>query len=309
MKRIYKYAMIALLAGSFALTAETTKKDHDDATHVELTAKGRELAGIKMAKVFRGSIFQTVEFSGSIGINEEKQNSIIPRYGGIARSISKRIGDTVSAGEVVAEIENRETFTKFNVTSPISGEVIARNANKGEFLSEEEAILTIADLSDVWVDINIYPKDAELIKKGLKVAVSEIGVNHSASGEIFYISPVADPETGTFTARALLSNKDRKWKPGSFVKCSYLYKAAADVNLVKSTSLQLIGGQQHLFIEEGRNVFEPVAVSTGVSNNLYTEVKSGLDTGKEYVTNGAFELKSQISIGDLGEHAGCGGSH
>jgi len=312
MKRIYKCVMVSLLAVSFALTAEiaeTADKGHENATHVELTAKGRELADIQLSKVFQGSIFKTIEFSGNIAINEEKQNSIVPRYAGIARSIKKRIGEKVSEGEIVAEIENKETFTKFSVTSPISGEVIARNANKGEFLSEEEAMFTVADLSEVWVDIDIYPKDAKLIKKGVKVAVSEIGVKHTGNAEIFYISPVADPESGTFTARALLANEDRSWKPGSFVKCSYLYKAAADVNLVKSTSLQLIGGQQHLFIEEGSNIFEPIAVKTGVSNNLYTEIKSGLDTGNEYVSNGAFELKSQISIGDLGEHAGCGGSH
>jgi hypothetical protein len=66
----------------------------------------------------------------------------------------------------------------------------------------------------------------------------------------------------------------------------------------------MIGETEVVFVHEGNNVYEPLVVTTGVRSKKFTEIVSGLSMGAEYVSNGAFELKSQTSIGAMGEHAG-----
>ncbi len=276
---------------------------------VEISAQGQELAGIKISEIETGNIYKSKEFAGKIVINDEKMSKITPRYSGFVTKISKKIGEYVNIGDILVEIENRETFTKYIVKSDAAGQIIERNANKGDYASDDEPIFVIADFTNLWIDIQVFPKDADIVKIGKKIIIEEIGTSKTAEAKIFFISPISDPETGSTTARALLENKNLKWKVGTFIKSSFLHKAAKDVIVVKNSSIQFMDGNPILFIPEGDNKFKPVEIKTGASNKMFSEILSGLDKGSKYVSRGGFELKSKIAVGSLGEHAGCGGSH
>ena len=85
-------------------------------------------------------------------------------------------------------------------------------------MSEENSIFVIADLSTVWVNLAVYPKDADRIKKGQIAEIKVIGSQNITSGIIEYITPIVDLHTRSLTARIILDNPNNLWRPGSFVR-------------------------------------------------------------------------------------------
>ncbi len=76
--------------------------------------------------------------------------------------------------------------------------------------------------------------------------------------------------------------------------------------VVKKDAVQVLNDKNVIFIQPTKNVFEPVEVSLGMSDDNYVEIKTGLHLGDSYVSKGAFELKAKLVTSALGDHAGHG---
>lgn len=286
---------------------EARDHDHgDDEVIVELTPEAVALAEITTSIVRHGGITRTIELPGEVGFNEDRLAHIAPRFPGVAMQALKRVGDYVEAGEVVAVVESNESMNPYSIASPISGWVIERHVTPGEFVSEENSIFVIADLSTVWVDLAVYPKDADRVRKGQVAHVRAIGSNLGTEGTIEYVTPVMDIHTRSLTARVVLPNPDNAWRPGSFVQATVAAEVAATGLVVEKEAVQYLDERTVVFVPDGHNSYRPVEVVTGESDHQHIRVTAGLDDGAEYVSNGAFELKAKIVTGSLGGHAGHG---
>ncbi|MCP4704628.1 MAG: HlyD family efflux transporter periplasmic adaptor subunit, partial [candidate division Zixibacteria bacterium] len=177
---------------------------------------------------------------------------------------------------------------------------------QGEFVTEENSIYVIADLSTVWVNLAVYPKDANRIKKGQIAIIETIGTNNINTGKIEYITPIIDHRTRSATARITLSNSGSALRPGSFVQAIITTEAADDVLVVKKSAIQYLEGESVVFVIGGPNTFVPIEVVIGDSDEFYTQIISGLNDGVMYVSEGAFELKAKIVTSNLDAHAGHG---
>ena len=114
------------------------------------------------------------------------------------------------------------------VTSPISGSVIERTATQGEVVSPEKPLFTVADLSKLWVIIDIYEKDLGRIKSGTAVKVSTTAyAEKSFRGFISYLGEVMDEKTRTVKARVEVENANRLLKPGMFATVTIDAKGCA----------------------------------------------------------------------------------
>ncbi len=286
-------------------------EEHDHALHdeeliVELSPEAIELAGISTSRVRKGSIAKTIELPGEVGFNEDRLAHIAPRFAGIALQALKRVGDYAESGEVVAVIESNESMNAYSIASPISGWVIQRHITPGEFVSEQSSIYVIADLSTVWVDLAVYPRDAGRIRKGQVAHIRAVGSDLQTEGIIEYVTPIMDVHTRSLTARVVLSNSDNAWRPGFFVQAT----VAAEVNrtglIVDKEAVQYLAERTVVFVPDGHNSYRPAEVVTGASDHQHILIAAGLDEGAEYVSDGAFELKAKIVTGALGGHAGHG---
>ncbi len=283
--------------------------DHDedaDGLTVKLTPEAIKLAGITFLNVEHGRIGRTVELSGEIGFNEDRLAHIAPRFAGVALQINYRVGDYVEEGDVVAIVESNESMNSYSIKAPISGWVIDRHITTGEFISEENSIFVIADLSTVWVNLAVYPKDASRIKKGQTALIESIGTNNITTGKIEYITPIMDLRTRSATARITLSNSGNILRPGSFVQATITTEASEESLVVEKNAIQYLEDKSVVFVADGRNNFTPVEVVVGDSDDLHTQIKSGLTEGAKYVASGAFELKAKIVTSNLDAHAGHG---
>lgn len=279
---------------------------HDDELIVELSPEAMEMAKITLAKVCRGCVGRSIDLPGQVGFDEDRLIHVTPRFAGIAKEVRYRVGDYVHEGDVVAVIESNESMTPYEIKASISGWIIKRDVVSGEFVSEENSIYHIADLSHVWVNLAVYPKDAEHIRRGQKATITAIGSGIQTEGTIEYVTPVFDLDTRSITARIVVPNSNNNWRPGTFVQAQVLTDPGDEGLLIEKAAVQILDDEQVVFVPDGEGRFRPAEIETGEADSRFVKILSGLEEGAEYVTNGAFELKAKIVTSTLGGHAGHG---
>ncbi len=289
--------------------------DHDDHSNhsdregeIHLSDKAIELAGIKMALVSLKGIAQEIELSGEIGYNENQIAHITPRFGGVVRDIHKQLGQYVDKGERLATIESNASLSNYLVRAPIAGWIVEKHATPGEFASEETAIFTVANLGTVWANCEVFAKDAEVVKRGLPIFIKAVGTDRHIKSTLSYVAPVYNETTRSIIARAAIPNRKNAWRPGTFITGIISQDSDTLVPSVAKNAVQVLHDETVVFVpEEGeKNAFVAVAVTTGLANDTYVEIISGLKVGDMYVADGAFEIKAKIITSSLGDHAGHG---
>lgn len=151
----------------------------------------------------------------------------------------------------------------------------------------------IADLSSVWVNLDVHQKDLPLIQVGQTAAIGVGNMAPSVQGRISFLEPMAEETNRTIHARVVIPNAGGKWRPGLFVTGRIAVDDAQIPVLVPNEALVMIGGKTCLFLKEGDR-FRLQPVLTGRTNGASTEITEGLAPGQIYVAKGAFTLKSEL---------------
>ncbi len=281
-------------------------EDEGEEEHVALSKEAIKLAGITIEQVALAKIDKKEVFPGEVCFNEERYIRVIPRFPGIVKRIYKREGDSVKKGEILAKIQSNESLTNYNIISELSGIVTKRDIAPGEFAGEGHVIFEIADLSILWVHLNVFPDSIRNFNKGMDVKLFSINGERSATCKVISIIPVVDRETRNMRVRALLKNRENIWLPGGFVKGEINVISIAEVPVVYSEAIQFLDDEPVLFVPEEENEFHIVHIVTGRKNGIFTEIISGLKSGDKYVRKGSFEIKARIITSTMDGHAGHG---
>ena len=186
--------------------------------------------------------------------------------------------------------------------APFAGVVTKAAASPGDIVEPGKEMFTVADLSRVWVQAEVYEKDLGRIRLGQNAAIRvDTYPDESFAGRVAYISDVLDPQTRTAKVRCEVANKDVRLKTDMFANIELPTKFSKQALAVPSTALQDVEGKNVVFVQHGPTTFESRQVEKGVTINGQTEIISGLAAGERVVTQGAFHLKSILAGGDLGE--------
>jgi cobalt-zinc-cadmium efflux system membrane fusion protein len=179
--------------------------------------------------------------------------------------------------------------------APIEGKVTENDMILGGMVDESTEILTILDLSRIWVEADIYEKDIALVRNGQEVEISVPAFpGDDFRGTITYVGDVLDPETRTITVRTGVDNPESKLKPGMFADLTIELSQNGTALVVPSEAVLDDGGEHLVFIRIDDHRFEPRHVTIGARENGFIEVVSGVEAGEEVVTNGNFQLKSKL---------------
>jgi len=258
----------------------------------ELAPEAVKISGIVIETVGPAKLQQTIRVSGRIGANEDHLKHVIPRFPGVVKEVRKRLGDSVAKDEVLAVVESNESLQPYEIKSAIAGTVIQKHATTGEFVKEGETIYVVADLSTVWVDLNIYHQDFHHLKVGQAVSV-ETGPGGKAQGAISYLSAFGRENTQTMLARVVVDNSNGNWRPGLFVTAEILVAEFEVPVAVKAGALQTFRDWDVVFINVG-NAFEIRPLELGRRDGDWVEVVSGLEAGQRYVAENSFIIKADI---------------
>lgn len=279
------------------------KEGHDEgeaeAEHVKLTPEQIQSADIGLAQAGPATVREHLPLYGVITPNAERVREVAARFPGAIRTVTKRVGDDVRQGETLATVESNESLQTYAVVAPLNGIVIARNANPGE-QAGDKALFTVADLSTVWVELSVFPRDIAKIRVGQSVRVKSADTGLSADGKLVYVAPFGTSSNQTLSARVLLENTERKWPPGLYVTAEVTLTTAPVSLAVSSSALQTMEDRTVVFVK-GDEGFEARALQLGRSDGEVAEVLAGLEPGDTYATKNSFILKAELGKGEA-EH-------
>jgi len=185
-----------------------------------------------------------------------------------------------------------ESFIVYEVVTPIAGTIIEKHLALGEVLKDDSEPFVVANLSNVWVKVNVHQKDLPTVRSGQRAVIKT--EHNQGEGVVSYVSSVLEENTRTALARIVLPNEDGQWRPGTFATAS-IYADAADCNvIVPKDAIVAMEDKSFVFItkEDG---FAPQEIELGKINGEFAEVVSGLEVGQTYVAKGAFTLKSELT--------------
>ena len=190
--------------------------------------------------------------------------------------------------------------------APFDGRVIDRKVTPGALFEALQPLVTVADLSSVWVFLQAYEKDLALLHEGVPVTIrTEAFPQDAFEGRVDFLGSIVDKATRTARVRATVANRDEKLRPGMFVKAQvHVPKPAAEAKAavaVPQAALQTLEGRTTVFIQTEPGVFVRHFVETGHSFEGFTEILSGVKPGDLIVSEGSFVLKSEFAKASLVE--------
>jgi len=260
---------------------------------VEMSEESRTKAGIGVETVGPAKLAIKLDLNGKIAPNEERMTHVIPRFPGVVKSVRKKLGDSVAQGEVVATVEANESLQTYEIKAEIAGTVIKKDVTLGEFVSGQEPIFTVTDLSTVWADFSVYRQDFPLLREGQNIMIEGGPGMEKTETKISYISPFGSENSQTMLARAVVANPTGEWRPGIFVHGKVITDQAEVPVAVKASAIQTLRDWDVVFIRVGE-LFEAVPVELGRRNEEWVEIKSGLKPGDKYAAENSFIVKADI---------------
>lgn len=270
-----------------------------DKTEISETAS--KASGIVVSEAGAGAVKETLSLTGRINLNQNRTALIKARFPGIVRDVKKTQGETVNADDILATVESNESLQIYPVKSPISGVILSRNTNIGD-VAADAPMFTVADISELWVELHVFPQDASRIKPGQEVTISSTECKDIQNTKITTLLPITEASSQTLLARSVINNIDNHWLPGMAVRGDVVLSSKEAPLVVKTSAIQKMEGEQVIFVQEGNNYLSR-AVKFGASDPEWTEVLEGLKPGERYVSEGSFIVKADIGkAGAAHEH-------
>jgi membrane fusion protein, heavy metal efflux system len=187
--------------------------------------------------------------------------------------------------------ETSDPMRTLTIAAPIAGSVIELDVGAGAFWNDPNAtLLTIADLSAVWVTANVPEKDTALVVKGQPVEVMFAAYpNEVFKGEVLFVSDVLDPDSRRTKVRIAFPNPEIRLKPNMFASVTFLARAQT-VATVPTAALVMKNDADRVFVEVAPWTFVPRPVEINYQQGNSTVIKSGLAAGERAVVRGGVLL-------------------
>lgn len=200
----------------------------------------------------------------------------------------------------------------YPLRAPFAGLIVERHATRGELVTPERNLFTLADLSRVWIWIDVYERDLRRVHLDDQAQVQvEAYPEEVFHGQVSYLSAQVDVDTRTVRARIDVANADGKLRPGMFARIRLLdphgaagREALEESLVVPADALQRDGDETIVFTPEGVHRFRRREVRLGRAAGDFVEVLDGLEAGEQVVVAGAFLLKSEADKETMGEGHG-----
>ena len=189
--------------------------------------------------------------------------------------------------------------TEFTVRAPRAGRIVEKRLLVGQPLSarSEHALLTIAELSSLWLSAELFEADLSGISQGTTVSVTVPAFPELIiAGEVDAVSSVVDPERRSVPVRVRLDNADRKLKVNMFAKARFLTTPPAGTVSVQAAAVRSDGSREYVYVRTGDGQFERRWVSSGSVVAGRALIQQGIAAGEEVAIRGMTLLDNRLAL-------------
>ena len=180
--------------------------------------------------------------------------------------------------------------------SPMSGVVDNLNIREGFYVQPGTTLLSIGSLDQVWVEAEVFERQAALVELGLPVSMTlDYLPGREWQGEVDYIYPSLDNKSRTLRVRLRFDNADGLLKPNMYAQVVIQVALDAPVLAVPRDAVIRTGNQNRLVLALGEGYYKSIAVDLGRVTQEYVEILNGVEEGEAVVTSAQFLLDSESS--------------
>ena len=181
--------------------------------------------------------------------------------------------------------------------SPINGVVIEKNVLGGQKIMAGEALYKVADLSDVWLEGEVFERDLPAVRIGTSIkAEFDALPGEVRTGRVSYLYPTLNPETRTAPIRVALRNPGMRLKPGMYGTIRIDGVAESGVSVPRSAVLST-GERTSVFVRRADGMLQPREVKIGESTEERTRIISGVNVGESVVASATFLVDAESNLG------------
>ncbi|MCP5145081.1 MAG: efflux RND transporter periplasmic adaptor subunit [Gammaproteobacteria bacterium] len=193
--------------------------------------------------------------------------------------------DDAALAKLAASQRLEPTLT---LRAPIAGAIVSQLAEVGAEVPAMAAVYRIADLSTLWVEVNVSPMDAGNIKPGMEV---RIGGDDTLRGRVLQVGSVVDQQAQTVMVRAQIMPAPQTLRAGQFVSAEIVAKAARPAMSVPVQSVVRNGGKTYVFTAGGGG-FQVLPVNVLANDGGRVYIEAGFSPGANVVVDGVAALKA-----------------
>ena len=192
--------------------------------------------------------------------------------------------------------ETGKAISELTFNSPASGYVMERNVLPNMYVEPATKLYTLADLSQVWVNAQVFQNDVGRLKRGDSSSITvDAYPGRTFHGRVEEILPQVDMTTRTVKVRLAVSNPGVTLKPGMFVNVD-LKSVLGRQLVVPASAVFQTGTRQIVFVDHGNGSLEPKDVSLGARVGDDFVVLKGLQVHQQIVTSANFLLDSESQL-------------
>jgi cobalt-zinc-cadmium efflux system membrane fusion protein len=169
-------------------------------------------------------------------------------------------------------------------------------ASRGQTVEPSDTLFEVADLSTVWVELMVFERDLDRIRKGDAVEILPAAARgESLQGILAQVGDIIDPTTRSAVVRVDVDNRKGWLRPGQSTSARIQSRSPTErVLTVPKTAVSFIDGKPTAFVQIGPGLVEPRPVEVGADDGERIAIRQGLRAGENVITEGLFALKSEI---------------
>ena len=200
--------------------------------------------------------------------------------------------------------------TQLVLRSPFGGTVLERGVVEGQYVGADTPLLTVADLSRVWVMADFYEMDMTRVHVGDAARFTTDAMPaRGFDGRVEFIYPTVSNETRTLKARLALSNLDGSLRPGMYGRVRVSGRGTRALS-VPAEAVVNAGEHSYVFLAHEGGHFEPRLVQVGMPEGDRVQILRGVTEGDTVVASASFLIDSEsrlkAAIAGMGAQPGMG---
>ena len=237
------------------------------------------------------TLAETLVLTGRVQTDPNRLAQVRARFDGIVQKVKRNLGEQVKKGDVLVTVQSNESLQSYNVKAPINGLILRRDVQVG-ITTGDTSLFTIADLSKVWVELDVFGRDRSRVKPGQVVRIEPLE-GQAIIGTIDWVSPLAAHASQSVQARVVLDNTNGQLSPGQFVRGRVTIAEHPVALAVRQSAIQSFRDFRVVFARYDDS-YEVRMLEFGRQNGEWAEVLNGLKPGTEYVTGNSYLIKADV---------------
>lgn len=277
------------------------RPDADRIAHIHVRTEGwvEQLhANAEGNSVREGDLLFEIYSPALVSAQEEYLQSVKTDRLTLARAGEERLRALgMLPAQIAALRELGSAQPLYRQRAPQDGIILALNIRQGMYVQPGTTIMSLADISSVWLEAALFPSQLQQVTVGDTLDYRTVSGEPSTHPAVVdHIYPTIDDATRTAQVRAKVDNADRSLRPGQFVSADFRGPERTNVLVVPNAAIIRSRGSNRVILDLGQGRFQPAAVSTGLVTASHTEITRGLSEGDSVVISAQFLIDSEASL-------------